>query len=756
MTLKESKPKKKHKHKHKHKGKQTPGISAMKGFKENKDISDSSSHKENIEQNDVNEGSNNDAKSGEADAKEVEVKRETFGESRSNVEVKIDLQAAKPISEHSSEAVKSEIQEVPPLKIKLPITKKDSAENIPLDTGNDSETSVKSGDSISKPDVCPVVSEAEPPVSSSNGSLAAPSPSPLAVVSTDPVIQYPGLVYRPGSFILQGLPQGQQVVSSWGLPVLAHTMPTTLQPGKTPSQGNSGLNDTKNLTLPNTPTGRPRVDQSLGVNSAGVPQGLTSLGSVVNNHLNSSSHHKPPISAHCHPKHQVSNSTLKAAHNNAPRTPAPYLLEDHIQPTKETVPTPRVSAMVYPSQSSRYPHPNDLLGHTSHTLAPIMHPTPPGHKCHLSLPPAPSSIFLNPSSTNPFAPLPQPTNDSPPTAHIQLRKRPYPFDNLNVTAPAPQNVFPSPDMVLNRIKNSTGVPRSNSSASRPISTRQSYEDPREIFRQSAKPFTATSQNVATAPPRKSSQLVQEKPNHRLLANQKPSKASPSTSMLSSSSLSSSQSKQKNTQPTNSQLYIPYGALPPGQNIGSLQVQKSLHQQVYASTSTNNLSNKQQHSNNKHIDAHKNTINNGILQVPQQVSKIMPSQISSHQPPQITSVGKDGRLTSALFGAQFSALPRTTNASEKIPVPVTLEASQNVATAAMSLNPHLHPAFMSPYLPTASPTATAQINPQLQMLAGAYGATPVQLAAYEELLRQNGYGAFLQGAAPPSAKAAKKN
>ena len=87
------------------------------------------------------------------------------------------------------------------------------------------------------------------------------------------------------------------------------------------------------------------------------------------------------------------------------------------------------------------------------------------------------------------------------------------------------------------------------------------------------------------------------------------------------------------------------------------------------------------------------------------------------------------------------------------MPVTVEASSNAAAAAaMSLNSHLHPAFMSPYLPTGSPTTPTQINPQLQMLAGAYAATPVQLAAYEELLRQNGYGAFIQGAA----KTVKKN
>ena len=46
MKMKGDKPKKKHKHKHKHKGKQTAGISVLKGFKDNKDISDSSSHKE--------------------------------------------------------------------------------------------------------------------------------------------------------------------------------------------------------------------------------------------------------------------------------------------------------------------------------------------------------------------------------------------------------------------------------------------------------------------------------------------------------------------------------------------------------------------------------------------------------------------------------------------------------------------------------------------------------------------------------------
>ena len=93
----------------------------------------------------------------------------------------------------------------------------------------------------------------------------------------------------------------------------------------------------------------------------------------------------------------------------------------------------------------------------------------------------------------------------------------------------------------------------------------------------------------------------------------------------------------------------------------------------------------------------------------------------------------------------------------------MEASSSAAAAAIAMNPHLHPAFMSAFMPNAAPTAAstavASLNPQLQMLAGAYAASPMQLAAYEELLR-NGYSSFLQGAGssvgPSAPKVTKKN
>ncbi|KAI8774909.1 AT-rich interactive domain-containing protein 5B [Biomphalaria glabrata] len=393
----------------------------------------------------------------------------------------------------------------------------------------------------------------------------------------------------------------------------------------------------------------------------------------------SQSHQQPPISG---------SSVVKTAHSNSPYKPSPYLLNDHIQ------------AKHIPKKLSRLSHygPNDLLGNSSQNLSPILHPKPPGHRAQSHLPPAPSTIYLHPTSTNPFSPLQSPITSPPPVAHKYPRKRAYPFENPTTSSGA---TFPSPDMVLDRIKNSTSLP-GGAGVQAPI-IKQQYDDPRLIFVQAPQPVA---QSQSTLPHRKqpSSQPVpSSKPDH---------------------------SKPKNSRKTQQQTYSHYGPLPP------LELQQPYMQQI-------------QHSNSKASDQMRspNSIN-GLIQNQQSTSKSMPS---THQGSPAASSSKEGRLTSALFGTQFTAMPRTTKASDHPPQSPHMPDP----TIAMSMNSHLHPAFMNLYMPTGAQAPVSNINPQLQLIANAYRATPAQMAAYEELVRQNGYTNFLP-ASQQQLKTQKKN
>lgn len=286
----------------------------------------------------------------------------------------------------------------------------------------------------------------------------------------------------------------------------------------------------------------------------------------------------------------------KAAHVSSPYKPPPYLPNDHIQQVRG------------PSKSlSHHFSTNDILVNSSQNLAPILHPTPPGHRPQPHLPPAPLSIYLHPTSTNPFSPLQSPTTSPPPAAHNQPRKRSYPFDNA--TAPATA-VFPSPDIVLDRIKSSTGLPRSNAAMVHPSSIRQRFDDPRQILRQTPQSFSAS----------QSSPSVRKQPAQQTMHSSK-----------------QDSTRLKNSSRKNVQHYPPsFPPMPP------LELQQPYMHQG--------------HRNNEVMDQLRSPNNsNGLIPSQQQSSsKTMPSP---HLSSSVATSSKDGRLTSALFGTQFTALPR---------------------------------------------------------------------------------------------------
>lgn len=74
-------------------------------------------------------------------------------------------------------------------------------------------------------------------------------------------------------------------------------------------------------------------------------------------------------------------------------------------------------------------------------------------------------------------------------------------------------------------------------------------------------------------------------------------------------------------------------------------------------------------------------------------------------------------------------------------------------SALSMNSQLHPAFMSLYMQPVAQAPVTTINQPIQMLTY---ATPAQLAAYDEMVRQNGYGGFLAAGQMQQIKAPKKN
>ncbi|KAH9513260.1 AT-rich interactive domain-containing protein 5B [Bulinus truncatus] len=390
--------------------------------------------------------------------------------------------------------------------------------------------------------------------------------------------------------------------SQWGLMTpspssTSASSPQIIADGFFPQAGTSD-----NSSAPSSRTN----NQNLG------PEGFYKVGGGK-----SSQSHQPSLSS--------GSSAIKTAHSNTPNKSSLNVLNDHIHPGN------------IPNKSYPYPNigPSDLLGVSSQNLSPILHPKPPGYRPQSHLPPAPSTVYLNPTSANPYLALQSSMTSPPPFAHKYPRKRPYPYDNADTQGAA----FPSPDMVLDRIKNSTSLPHSVS--------------------------------------------VQATIN-----------------------------KQQKIQ---QQLNSPYGPLPP------LELQQPYSQQV--------------HTNSKVLDQIRSpSIVNGLLQNQQQSSsKSLPS---THQVSPVASSSKEGRLTSALFGTQFTAMPRATKSSDH-PAPHLSDPSLN-----FQMNSHLHPAFMNLYMPSGAHAPVTNINPQLQMIANAYGTTPAQLAAYDEMVRQNGYSPFL--------------
>lgn len=282
---------------------------------------------------------------------------------------------------------------------------------------------------------------------------------------------------------------------------------------------------------------------------------------------------------------------MKATHTNTHNKHSSLHHSNHIQPTQQSL------------QSSQHFSSSDL-GSSIESLASLLHPIPSGHRNQHHLPPAPSTIYLHPNSTNPFSVFQTPVTVPPPTAHSYARKRAYPFDSPS--APL-SGTFPSPDIVLDRIRNSTSLPRSNAALAYYHSPRQQFEDPRQIFRQSAQ-TVAASQTVA--PLQRKESLLDKQSNV----------------------------KSKNSGRKNQQTYSVFG------HMSSQELQQVLLQQGSMLPS----------SNTKVMDQIKPTSNlNGLLSV-QQSNK---PGAAVQQTSSLASSSKDGRLTSALFGTQFTALPR---------------------------------------------------------------------------------------------------
>ncbi|RUS80657.1 hypothetical protein EGW08_011561 [Elysia chlorotica] len=458
---------------------------------------------------------------------------------------------------------------------------------------------------------------------------------------------------------------------------------------------------------------------------------------IASSPLLSSKHQ--PSQAHHNSSHNV-NSEVKPAHSNTPYAPSPYLLNDHIQ----TGSTNASSKKPYSHLLSSIPHLDRAAnffdaGANQHLIS-ILHPTPGDHRGQSHLPPAPIHLYLDPACTNPFSPLPPPISGAPPTAHSFSRKRSYPFDN--------PGAFPSPDTVLDRIKGSTGLPRNTKGPTAVHSnSSQSFDNPRDIFQHTQQSFLASQASRVGGG-------IQHQHKQTLV---------PNTSKLQQGNKSRNGSKKSQQGGASSAHSSSFHKKTVPEGHGSLLLQppsgKVADQMKQASNSNGYMSHHHHHHPSKG------------------------SPVPSLHSDQATSSIKDGRLTSALFGTQFTALPRSTKPSDPISAfasdPAILASASSpssssssstsaaaaaaAAAAALSLNPHLHPAFLSPFLPPSSgsgaggsvtnPAAphshppppmspAGSLNSQLQMLASAYGTTPAQLAAYEEILRQNGYGAFV--------------
>ena len=403
-----------------------------------------------------------------------------------------------------------------------------------------------------------------------------------ALQSGDPAAAaaYANMVYQ-GGYLMPLLPP-HLLQSQWGL--LAHPPPH--------SSSSSHLD--ANLVLQSR-------DSSVGGPSP-AKKANQKDSKIASSSLLSSKHQ--PSQAHQNSSHPVNNE-VKPAHCNTPYAPSPYLLNDHIQTSSINA----SSKKSYSHLLSSIPHTNraaNLFGACANQhLISVLHPTPGDHRNQTHLPPAPIQLYLDPSCTNPFSPLPPPISGAPPTAHSFSRKRSYPFDN--------PGAFPSPDIVLDRIKSSTGLPRSTKGPTAVHSnSQQSFDNPRDILQHTQQSFLASQASRGGGGQHKQTLF----PNTSKLQGSK-SKNGSKRSQGGASTYSSSFNKKT----------VPEGH-------GSLLLQQPSGKIVEQVRQASN--------------------SNGYMPHPHP-SKGSP--VPNLHSDQGTSTIKDGRLTSALFGTQFTALPR---------------------------------------------------------------------------------------------------
>ena len=315
------------------------------------------------------------------------------------------------------------------------------------------------------------------------------------------------------------------------------------------------------------------------------------------------------LSSSKQPSQAHQNSTLpvisevKPAHSNTPYVPSPYLLNDHIQTSSLNASSKKSHSHLSSFHIDRAATNLFGAGANQHLVS-VLHPTPGGQRSQPHLPPAPIHLYLDPSCTNPFSPLPPPISGAPPTAHSFSRKRSYPFDN--------PGAFPSPDIVLDRIKSSTGLPRvSKGPTAVHSNSRQSFDNPRDILQHTQQSFLA-------------SQASKGGSHHKQTIV-------PNTSKLQGS-------KSKNGSKKN--------------QSGASAYASSFHKKTGLEGHSSLLLQQPSGKMAEHVKQGSNS--NGYMPHGQTTKG---SPVPSLHPDQATSSNKDGRLTSALFGTQFTALPR---------------------------------------------------------------------------------------------------
>lgn len=403
-----------------------------------------------------------------------------------------------------------------------------------------------------------------------------PAPSTAdetAASSMPPPGEKPALAYTnlmcSGGYLMPAQPS-HVLLATW--PVLT----PVVSPPPAPSSSTPSLADMI-VPLPNIRASLPEAMPSSSKNHKLVPSAVPSLDSC--------SQSVPTPVVVCQ-THQPSSPTDRRVQRSAYKDIDYQTMSVHVNQIKPTHILP-------PSQQL-----SQNLSVSSHHLASLLHPTPAGHQHLRHLPPAPSSIYLHPSPNN-LSLLQAPTFPAQ-AAHCQPRKRTYPFDTC--TAAAPGGTFPSPDIVLDRIRNSTSFPGSSRTLAKPSSIRQQFDDPRDIFRQI--PQTVAASHVSSHASSQSSMRKEA----RLPLEKK------FCSKLNSSA--------KHSQ------------------------QQQLHQ---SENSVSSCDSKVMHS----MKAAGHT--NGFISPPR--SSKSTTSMSLCQSPAATN---NGQLTSVLFGSQFTALPRVSS------------------------------------------------------------------------------------------------